>query len=464
MGQTLVISPVTRIEGHAEITIDLGTDGRATDARFSVQTFRGFEKFLEGIPAADIPSMTCRVCGICFASHGLAATKAIEAAWGLSISPAARKIRELLNYAQFLESHALALAGLSLPDFVFPGETPDKRNLAHLLHTHEQVARRLIQLRQGGVEITKVIGGRSVHPVNFVPGGVAKIVSAAEREKLLSALDGGDQTLLGLWSTLKEVLINRPEVMGLGGAETHYLAMTGPAGLEFYDGPISLISREFTPVKQFPSGDYFSHLKELEKDFSYMKFPVLEDGNTVRVGPLARANLAASAGSPLADQIFQEARGLVGFPTHNTMAFHIARLVETMLAWERAVALLKDDDISSPTALASGCPGKAGTGIGAIEAPRGLLIHQYQFDEKGRVLKARLVVATQHNNQAINDGLAETARKIIDSAQVPEMVLNQLEMVVRAYDPCLSCATHAEGQRPFRITVKDHRGSIVGRW
>jgi F420-non-reducing hydrogenase large subunit len=460
----IVISPITRIEGHAEITVELGDDGRANGAKFHVHNFRGFERFLEGMPADDLPQLTCRICGICYSAHGLASVKAIESAWGVKPSPEARKVRELIFFGQYIESHALSLAILSLPDFIYPGQAPGKRNIVNILKTHEEVAKKLIDLRQSGSMITRVVGGRPVHPVNFVTGGVVRVPTPDERKELLKGLEGGDAVLVGLWNLLKEVLVKKPEFMGLGPTETHYLAMSDKGNLAFYDGPLSIMTPDGKIKDTFPAEDYFKHVTEEEHDFSYMKFPVLTGGERLRVGPLARVNVAKGCGTPKADGILAEARELVGFPTNTTMAYHVARLVETLHSWEKAVELLKDDDVSSPKALIAGTPAKAGKGIGIVEAPRGTLVHQYEFGDTGKLIRVHFVVATQHNNHAINDGLSATARELITSKDVPEDTLNKLEMIARAYDPCLACATHSIGKRPFTVELVGPGGEVIRRW
>ncbi|MEO0181511.1 MAG: Ni/Fe hydrogenase subunit alpha [candidate division WOR-3 bacterium] len=464
MPDEIVISPVTRIEGHAEITVELGDDGRAKGARFHVHNFRGFERFLEGMPADDLPQLTCRICGICYSAHGLASVKAIESAWGIKPSPEARKVRELIFFGQYIESHALSLAVLSLPDFIYPGQGPEKRNIVNLLKTHEDVAKKLIDLRQSGSMITRVVGGRPVHPVNFVPGGVVRVPTPEERKELLKGLEGKDAVLVGLWNILKEVLLKNPEFMSLGATETHYLAMNDEGKIAFYDGHLSIMTPDGKIKETFPPEDYFKHVAEEEHAFSYMKFPVLVTGEKFRVGPLARVNIAKLCGTPKADEILSEAREIVGFPTNTTMAYHVARLIETVYSWEKAVELLNDDDVSSPKALFAGIPAKAGRGIGIVEAPRGVLVHQYEFGDTGRLIKANFVVATQHNNHAINDGLSATARELITSPKVPEEILNRLEMIARAYDPCLACATHAIGVRPFTIELVGPDGKTIRRW
>jgi len=464
MPNQIVISPVTRIEGHAEITIDMEKSGKVKKAWFSVQSFRGFEKFLEGMPADDIPQLTCRICGICYSSHGLCSVKAIESAWGVTPSPEARKVRELLTFGQYIESHALSLAVLSLPDFIYSGYGAEKRNFLNMLKNHENVARKLMDLRQAGSMITSVVGGRAVHPINVIVGGMVHVPTSGERKKLLKGLEGGDKILMAIWKLFKKFLLPRPHFMSLGSTKTCHLGLSKNGNLEFYDWELNLMNPQGDMTNTFPANDYYKYVTEEECEFSYMKFPVLTTGEKLRVGPLSRVNIAKNCGTPVADELLQEAGELLGFPTNTTMAYHVARLIETVHAWEKAKELLKDDDVSSHNALGGGYPPMAGEGIGIVEAPRGVLVHHYVFDDRGKLNKADFVVATQHNSHAINDDLTATARESV-SMVVNEDLLNRLEMIPRAYDPCLGCATHLIGdRRPFGIRIRDHNGKTVRRW
>jgi F420-non-reducing hydrogenase large subunit len=296
-----------------------------------------------------------------------------------------------------------------------------------------------------------------------VVGGVVHIPTPDERKGLLKKLQNGDKILMAIWKLFKDSLLKKEQFMNLGSTATHHLALTNNGGLEFYDGELTLMNPEGDITNAFSPDDYFDYVTEEEQDHSYMKFPILKTGEKLRVGPLARINIAKGCGTPKADSLLQEAKELLGFPTNTTMAFHVARLVETMFAWERAVKLLGDDDVSSSKALGGGYPPQAGDGIGIVEAPRGTLVHHYVFNEKGRLEDVDFVVATQHNNHAINDDLTATAQESVTMA-VTEDILNRLEMIPRAYDPCLACATHCIDERPFGITLRAHDGKILRRW
>lgn len=462
MEKTIEVQPVTRIEGHAKISLHLNERREVSDALFHVLELRGFEKFCEGAMAERLPLLTSRVCGICPVSHHLASSKALDSCFGVQITDTAKKLRELLLHGQFIESHVLSLAVLSLPDFLFHEGGPKDRNVVALYGLDPETARAALQLRAVGTTICQILGRRPGHPVGSKAGGVVLPLKKEEQETLLGKIEGAKSVLDTFASLLREVVGRRIDLfLQLEDIQTAYMGLTRDGGLEFYDGQIRVVGGDGAELVAFDEQGYFDHVEEKVENWSYMKFPVLKSGERFRVGPLGRINVAESVSTQLAGEELSWFRENFGRPAHKTLLYHYARFIETIYSFERAEELLRDPAILDED-IQGEVPINAGNGIGIVEAPRGTLVHSYEIDASGKASAVSFLVATQHNNFGFNDALRETASKLVHGPDPDEATLNKLEMVVRAYDPCLSCATHLWGQkRSFRLLIFDAKGNLV---
>ncbi|WP_435010649.1 Ni/Fe hydrogenase subunit alpha [Tundrisphaera lichenicola] len=467
MGQRIVIDPVTRIEGHAKITIHLDDAGQVTDARFHVTEFRGFEKFCEGRPFWEMPGITARVCGICPVSHLLASSRAGDAILAVSIPPAAEKLRRLMNLGQIIQSHALSVFHLSGPDLLLGMDSdPAQRNLFGLIARYPEVARAGIRLRQFGQEIIETLGNRKIHPDWSVPGGVRSPLAEEGREAILGRVAEAKQTALMAIGLFKGLLDHfREEVASFGQFPTLFLGMVGPDGAwEHHDGRIRVVDSTGQTVADFDPADYRNFLHESVEPDSYLKSPYFQPmgypEGIYRVGPLARLNLCSRMGTPLADAELEEYRQRGGRIVTSSFWYHYARLVEILASIEQAERLLSDPEILSGHIRAHAGVNRT-VGVGASEAPRGTLFHDYRVDENGLITRVNLIIATGQNNLAMNKTMAQIARHFIKSLPIPEGVLNRMEAGIRAFDPCLSCSTHAFGQMPLHVQAVGPDGSIV---
>lgn len=464
MSRTTIINPVTRIEGHGKISIVRDEKGNISDVRFCVQEFRGFEKFCQGTLAESLPSITSRICGVCPIPHNLASIKAIEDCFGTTITPTARKLRELLTMGQFIESHMLSLAVLSLPDLVSRDSKPEHRNIVGMYQVNKEAVKKALEVRSFGSAICNIIGRSPVHPIGARIGGVV-LPLTREEAKQLSGKAAPIRPALQWFSQLMRTLYekNTDYIDALGDIATSYMGLSSNGTLEFYDGDIKVIKEDGTLLAGFKPAAYFDFVEEKIENWSYMKFPVLKSGERFRVGPLARVNIADSIPTPLAAAELAWFRSNQPRPAHKTLCYHFARFIELIYAFERAEQLLGDSDIVGSDIFVKPTI-KAGTGVGVVEAPRGTLVHRYELDDEGKAVKVDIFVATQHNNFGYNDALKATALKLIGGDEPDENTMNKLEMVVRAYDPCLSCATHAIGPRQWIFELLDHSGNVVREW
>jgi NAD-reducing hydrogenase large subunit len=467
MGQTITIAPVTRVEGHGKVTILLDDRNEVTQARFHVTEFRGFEKFCEGRLASEMPVITTRVCGICPVSHHLAAAKAVDEAFGVEIPPAAKKLRELMHMGQVINSHALHFFLLSGPDLLLgPESDPAKRNVFGLIGANPELAKQAIRLRQIGQDLVERVGGRPIHPVTAIPGGMSRALSHEHR--FLSQRDAGEAVRLAQLGVQvgKQALEQHADLVPRFGAlQTPCLGMVDREGhLRLYDGRLRLVDQAGQRLEEVEPRRYLDIIGERVEDWSYLKFPYYRRASSgdgmYRVGPLARLNAADSISTPLANQELQEFRQHLGRMVHGTLHYHQARLIELLYATERAQELLSDDDVVSPDVRVV-APRREGEGVGVIEAPRGTLIHHYWVDELGKVVRANLIVATGHNNAAINASVTAVAKEFVKGGKVTEGALNHVEMAIRCYDPCLSCSTHALGRMPLVVEVVSPDGEVV---
>ena len=465
---TVVIDPVTRIEGHGKITLHLNASGLVEDARFHVTQFRGFEKFCEGRPFSEMPALMARICGICPVSHLIASAKACDALLAVRIPPTADKLRRIFGLAQVVQSHALSFFYLSAPDLLLGMDAdPEKANLFGVLEKKPQLARDGIRLRQFGQQIIERLGGKRIHPAWVVPGGVSEPLSELNRDAILAgipeALSIAERTL----DWFKSVMENfRQEIVSFGNFPTMFMGIVkNNGGLTFYDGGIRIVNSAGEVVANgLDPADYPDYIGEKVESWTYLKSPYYSrDGypeGIYRVGPLARLNVADRCGTPRADQELAEFHELQRTAVLSSFHYHHARLIEILYCVERLEQLLTDPEILSHHVRAVAGPNRL-EGVGCCEAPRGTLFHHYKIDEKGLIRWANLIIATGHNNLAMNRSVLQVAKHFVHGDRLMPGMLNRVEAVIRTYDPCLSCSTHALGEMPLVIQLFNASGEIV---
>ncbi len=466
--QRIVIDPVSRIEGHAKISIFLDDSGQVLDARFHVTEFRGFERFCVGRPFTEMAGLSARICGICPVSHIMASSKAGDRILAVTIPPAAEKLRRLMNLGQIVQSHALSFFHLSAPDLLlgWDGE-PAGRNLFGLIAANPELARGGIRLRQFGQEIIEALGGRKIHPAWSVPGGVREALSAERREYLRQRLPEARDTALAALELFKGLLDKyREETEVFGKFPSHFLSLVRPdGGWEHYDGHLRVVDAEGAVVAELDDPTRYSELigEAVEPD-SFLKSPYFKPlgypEGAYRVGPLARLNVCERMGTPLADKELEEYRQRGGRTVTSSFLFHHARLIEVLAATELIERLLEDADLSSDRLRARASINQL-EGVGVSEAPRGTLFHHYRVDENGLLTKVNLIIATGQNALAMNKAITQIARHYVKGPSVPEGMLNRVEAGIRAFDPCLSCSTHALGQMPLHVRLVGPEGTIL---
>lgn len=464
MAHTITIAPVTRIEGHAKITIQLDDSGAVADARFHVTEFRGFEKFCLGRSYREMPSITERICGICPVSHALASAKAGDMLKGVKIPPAAEKLRRLMHYAQLVQSHALSFFLLSGPDLLLGMESnPAKRNLIGLIEAEPELARAGIRLRQFGQEIIRLLGDRAVHPAWAVSGGVREPLTREKRDWIAAGLPEAFETTHKALALGYEALQRlHEEAVCYGNFPSLFLGLVTPdGGLEQYDGSLRFVDENGTNLAgDLDPARYAAFIGEQSQSWSYLKFPrYLPASDTggdgmYRVGPLARLNVAAYAGTPLAELELQRFRQFRegGGPVLGSFYYHQARLIELLFCLERIEQLLDDPQLLDDH-VRSHARTNNRVGIGVVEAPRGVLFHEYQVDDQGLLTHVNLIIATGQNNLAMNRTVLQIARKYLSGGNLDEGLLNRVEHGIRCYDPCLSCSTHAVGRMPLQMEL-----------
>jgi NAD-reducing hydrogenase large subunit len=460
--RTIVIDPVTRIEGHAKITIHLDDEGKVAETAFHVTQVRGFEKFTEGRPFYEMPAITARICGICPISHLLASVKACDAIMSVRIPPTAAKLRELLHCGQITQSHALSFFHLSSPDMLLGFDSdPARRNVIGVIEDHPALAKDGIALRKFGQQVIESLAKERIHPSWTVPGGVNAPLDRTARDRILAGLPEAKAIALRTIGFFKGVVDQfEDEIANFGNAPTLSAGLTDADGnLQLYDGGKIV-------VDQMAPQDYQQYIGEATMPYSYLKAPYFKPlgfpNGIYRVGPLARLNAATRCGTPLADVEFAEYHERFGKVVNSSFHFHYARLIEIIYALERMETLLNDPSILDRHVRATAGV-NALEGIGIAEAPRGTLIHHYKVNEDGAITWANLIVATGHNNLAIGHSVDQVARRYIDGAKMQEGMLNRVSAVVRAYDPCLSCSTHAADQYPLDIQLMNAAGAVVDR-
>jgi F420-non-reducing hydrogenase large subunit len=464
MGRTITINPVTRIEGHAKVTIELGDDGKVSAALLHVLEFRGFERFVQGMHIEKMPTVTSRICGTCPHAHHLAASKAVDAVFGVEIPRAARLLRELLNAGSIIHSHAIHFFALAGPDLFIGVDAPaERRNLVALLAAAPELGKKALRLRSIGQRISEEVGGRGTHPVTCVAGGMASGITPETRKMLLALAEEAVTLTQEVLAAGRDAFTKHDALLRSFEQKVHDLATTKGGALEFYDGPLRLNAPDGKTERELKAENYRDVMVEEALPYSYAKQVLLRANGSgllpYRVGPLARLNCAESIGTPLAAAEFAAFRERWGSPCHFTAAQHHARLIEILNQAERAVELLKDDAIQSNElrTVIKGTPKRA---IAHVEAPRGLLIHDFDVDANANVTGANLLVATQHNIATINQTVKLAADKFL--TQSDEALTNGVEFAIRCWDPCLSCSTHAAGQMPLELYIV-HRGSTLRR-
>jgi NAD-reducing hydrogenase large subunit len=472
MSRTISIEPVTRIEGHARITLQLAETGEVEDAKFHLTQFRGFEKFCEGRPYREMPALTARTCGICPVSHLLASNKACDDLLAVTIPPTAEKLRRIMNLAQLLQSHALSFFHLSSPDLLLGWDSdPATRNIFGVMRADPELAKSGIRLRQIGQTIIETLGGKKIHPTWVVPGGVTEALTEEKRISMLEMMPEALQIAKETFAFFKTLVPKfKDEANNFGTMPTMFLSLVSPEGdLEHYDGFLRIKDAKGRIVEdRVPPSEYQRIIGEAVEDYSYMKFPYYKPigypNGIYRVGPLARLNNADSCGTPFADVALAEFRTLQdeAGPITSSFHYHYARLVEIIFAIESIQRLLKDPHILD-TRVRAWARGNRDEGIGVSEAPRGTLMHHYKIDDHGLISWVDLIIATGHNNLAMNKSIKQVADAYVDGKDIKEGMLNRVEAVIRCYDPCLSCASHAFGQMPMVIDIQDASGRIIKR-
>jgi NAD-reducing hydrogenase large subunit len=466
--KTIVIDPVTRIEGHAKISIFLNADNEVENARFHVVEYRGFEKFCEGRPFAEMAGITARICGICPVSHLLAAAKTGDQILAVGIPPAAAKLRRLMNLGQIIQSHALSFFHLSSPDFLLGWDSdPAQRNVFGLIATDPDLARAGIRLRQFGQTIIELLGGRKIHAAWAVPGGVRSPLTEEARQWIRDRLPESFTTIdlvLNLFKNLIDTKLSE-EIHIFGAFPSLFMGLVGQDGeWEHYDGHLRFTDSQGNIIAdRLSANDYPDYLGEAVEPWTYLKFPYYKplgypDG-IYRVGPLARLNICHHIGTLAADRELREFRDRAGGVAISSFFYHYARLIEILAALEKIQDLIADPDLSSERIRATAGVNNL-EGVGVSEAPRGTLFHHYRVDEHGLIKQVNLIIATGQNNLAMNQTIAQIAKHYLHGSEISEGLLNRVEAGIRCFDPCLSCSTHAVGQMPLHVQLIGADGTV----
>jgi len=469
MGRKLTIEPVTRIEGHARVTIHLDDDGNVEQSYLHVDQFRGFEKFSEGRMFYEMPVITPRICGICPVSHHLASAKACDKIAGAVPPRPAQLLRELLHMGQMVQSHSMHFFHLASPDLLLGFDAdPAIRNVVGIIEADPALAIKAVKLRTYGQEIIRRLSGRRIHMHWAVPGGVSAPLSQEDRDWMLSQVDEMISYIQdGIAVAKGWVGANQDVIQSFANFPTNYMGMVKDGAVELYEGDLRMVDSKGNFVTEFSPCDYLDYIEEKTEDWSYLKFPYFKQmgwpQGVYRVAPLARLNVAERMSTPLANEEFANFKALSEGPVQQSLYYHYARLIEDLNAAERVRELCEDEDILSED-IRDMTMEITGQGVGCIEAPRGTLWHHYWTDEDGKIAKANLIVATGNNNWAMSHAVDMVAKTFIDGNNVTEGMLNRVEAAIRCYDPCLSCSTHALGQMPLLVDVVDAQGELVQRF
>ncbi len=468
----IVIQPVTRVEGHGKVTILLDEDNQVTQSRFHIVEFRGFERFIQGRPYWEVPVLVQRLCGICPVSHHLAAAKAMDIIVGADqLTPTAEKMRRLMHYGQTLQSHALHFFHLCSPDLLFGFDAPvAKRNIIGVIAEYPDLAVQGVMLRKYGQEVIKATAGKKIHGTGAIPGGINKNLSIAERDTLLKDIGQMMEWSRGALKVAKDYTVEHLDaVADFGSFPSNHLSLVRADGaLDLYHGDLHAVDAEGNVILDHVDyTDYLDYITEEVRPWSYMKFPFIKslgpEKGWYRVGPLARLNTCDFIDTPEAQAAFEEFRAVTGGKTNNiTMAYHWARMIELLHSTEKIQELLDDPDLQGTDLVVTG--ERRDEAVGLLEAPRGTLFHHYKVNDRDEVVMANLIVSTTSNNEPMNQAVAKVARDhIAGKAEITEGLLNHVEVAIRAYDPCLSCATHALGRMPLEIQLLDANGNLIDR-
>jgi F420-non-reducing hydrogenase large subunit len=477
----VTIDPITRLEGHGKIEIFLDDDGNCQRACLQIPELRGFEQFSVGRPAEEMPRITTMICGVCPTAHHMASAKALDDLFKVEPPPAAKKIRELMYNAFQAEDHILHFYFLGGPDFVVGPQAPagERNVLGVIAKAGLETGQKVIQMRKGMRNIMRIIGGKPVMPSCALPGGVSKGINDEERQRIIEAGEYAVEFCKLSLQIFDDIVLKNKDYVDLITGDvyshrTYYMGMVDDNNrVNFYDGKIRVVGPDGKEFAKFRSQDYLDHIREHVEPWTYVRFSFLkklgwkgfidgEESGVFRVAPLARLNASEGMATPLAQEAYQRLFSVLGTkPVHSTLAFHWARLVEALYASERVLELARDPEITSPDIvnLPTQPPRE---GVGIVEAPRGTLIHHYQTDDKGILTKVNLIVATQNNSAAINMSVEKAAKALIKNGEVPDGILNMIEMAFRAYDPCHACATHSlPGGMPLEVKVYDAQGGLL---
>ncbi|KZY45835.1 MULTISPECIES: Ni/Fe hydrogenase subunit alpha [unclassified Oleiphilus] len=464
------IEPLTRVEGHGKVTIHLDEQNQVSEARLHIVEFRGFERFIQGRLLWEVPVIVQRLCGICPVSHHLAAAKAMDMIVGVDqLTPTAEKMRRLMHYGQIMQSNVLHFFHLSSPDLLFGFSAPaKKRNIFEVIKAFPDLAKKGVLMRKYGQEVIQYTAGKKIHGNTAIPGGISKSLSVQERDKLLQDIDQMIE-----WSQEAVDITRNYTLEHLGLVESfanfkssHMSLVRDDGALDLYDGQLRAIDANGNLIfDQMDYRHFDDFIKEEVKPWSYMKFPFIKSRGNVdgwyRVGPLARMNTVSFIDTPLANARHEEFKEFSQHkPAHMSLAYHWARMIEVLHCVEKIKELLLDPDIMGTDLKLTG--DRREEGIAVIEAPRGSLFHHYKVNENDQVTYCNLIVSTTHNNTAMNKAVTDVARKYISGKnKISEGMLNHIEVAVRAYDPCLSCATHALGQMPLKVELFDHENKLI---
>lgn len=464
----IVVEPVTRIEGHARITVFLDESGEVSDAHFHVTQVRGFERIAQGRPVHEMPALMARICGICPVSHLVASAKACDEVLGVAVPPVAVRLRRVMNLAQIVQSHALSFFHLSSPDLLLGFDyDPARRNIVGVAEAAPELARDGIALRKFGQQIIERLGGKRVHPAWIVPGGVSAPLAADQRDAILAAVPDARERARGALQWYKQHLADWAEEAAMFGSfPSLYMGLVHETGNAAYsEGDLRIIDARGSRL--LDDGDprlYQDYFGESVEPWSYLKStyykPLGCPDGLYRVGPLARLNVVDQLGTEVADRELTEYRARLGRYPNSSFQYHWARLIEIVHCIDMIEELLSSPDILGTDVRARAAVNRL-EGVGVSEAPRGTLFHHYRVDEDGVVQWVNLVIATGHNNLAMNRAVAQVARHYIHGGEVKEGALNRVEAVIRTYDPCLSCSTHAVGSMPMEVDVVAPGGVLV---
>jgi NAD-reducing hydrogenase large subunit len=465
----IIIDPVTRVEGHGKVTIRLNEAGEVEQARFHIVEFRGFERFIQGRMYWEVPVIVQRLCGICPVSHHLCAAKAMDVIAGVDqVTPTAEKMRRLMHYGQVLQSNAVNFFHLASPDLLLGFEAPvAQRNIIGVIEAFPEVGKWAIFIRKFGQQVIAATGGRRIHPRLCIPGGVNQNLAVEHRDALRNDIDQIIQWCRDALELHKSFVRSHEKLHEtFASFPSSYMSLVGTEGqMDLYDGTLRAIDAAAKPIFEgVHPAEYRDYLIEEVRSWSYMKFPHIRslgrDAGWYRVGPLAQLNCCSFIDTPIAETARKEFMALGdGGPVHATLAYHWARLVCMIHCAETIKSLLYDDDLQGTDLVVTG--ERRPEGVAIIEAPRGTLLHHYTVDDNGQVTAANLIVSTTNNNEAMNRSVTKVAVDDLTGHEITEGLLNHIEVAIRAYDPCLSCATHALGDMPLVVTLEDAEGTII---